>query len=848
MNKMKNKNKILTLTILMVAIIRIAAFTQNQYDLVPYLDGRLYGFADLKGNVVIQPDYEKVKLFDSLGFADVDHYGLKAKINRNGEWAIPPMANHYTMTRVRNFDGNHTKDVPGLYWVSCYNKEGMTLFNTNSKVVNNSIFHYHQRGLQYLYKSVSNDFTNEIFEYGLKKIVFKDSTTNLLRLNGTYFYKDNQYNVDVISDRLIVKAYNPVQFGLYDYKDNLTLPDTFIKMSVIANGKYFIASTKLTSSKNVENIFILNRDGKKVFQKSFTKVKYLFDDLFYVFDSEGNKIINEKGDIITTRYGIEIQPVCDKYFATNSKDTLVLLDKSLQPILYMKGGQLSYSSNKDYFHIRENNRTYLYNKDAKRIFECDSHDLYVQLGLENSNVIILSEDRKDTKTIIDNNGKILFTFSGNITPLNHHNAYLCSHIGKSGIYNLEKGWIFPFTFNRIEHDNATNDLFITKNNISYQIDKKFNIKKIKENVYQGVRTLTTIDSIFFIYPDDVVLSCLNSKEIRAIKDEKITDAKLFITKSTKKFILDSTFTNIIPNGYFLSKLNEFVNLSNGKTGICVTNDTLIGLIDCKGNWLISPLEGKQIVNLDFDYIKIEKHKTYVLYDKNFKPIIVKPNQFVRVIDSDRLALVEFEKFKPQTYLVCDEYLNPLSNIQFESCNFEKNIFINSKFENEQKWICFYTNNYSLDTCLSFEAASFTQDKDGRIIVRNNKGYGIVTKDYDLVVPNKYTKIEYKEPFFFLHESDDNTYILSKDNKIIDLQFKVESITFDEDGENYLLQNIRNEQSIMLDKKGNVLSRFNIYCDLIRKDDYNYFKDMMRCQDKNNKFYYVNKYTGVVYKK
>ena len=79
------KNKILTLTILMVAIIRIAAFTQNQYDLVPYLDGRLYGFADLKGNVVIQPDYEKVKLFDSLGFADVEHFGLKAKINRNGE-------------------------------------------------------------------------------------------------------------------------------------------------------------------------------------------------------------------------------------------------------------------------------------------------------------------------------------------------------------------------------------------------------------------------------------------------------------------------------------------------------------------------------------------------------------------------------------------------------------------------------------------------------------------------------------------------------------------------------------------------------------------------------------------
>ena len=832
----------------MVTIIKIAAIGQYRYDLVPYLDGRLYGFADLKGNVVIQPDYEKVKLFDSLGFADVVHYGLKAKINRNGEWAIPPMANNYTLAQVKNFDGNQTKDIPGLYWVYSYNHERITIFNTKSNAANNSIFYNHQRGLQKLYKGVSKEFTNEIFEYGLKKVVFKDSSTNLLRLDGTYFYKDNQYNVDVISDRLIVKAYNPDQFGLYDYKDNLILPDTFIKMSVIANGKYFTATTNLSSSKHRENIFILNRDGKKVFQKSFAKVTYLFEDFFHVIDSEGNKIINEKGDVIITRYGTEIQPVYKKYIATKYKDTLFLLDKGLQPVLSIKGGELIYGFNRDYFLIREKNRTYLYNKDAKKIFESESSNLFIEPGLENSDEFILSEDRKDTKTLIDINGKILFTFRGNIATLNRHKAYLCSHIGKSGIYNLEKGWIFPFTFNRIEHDNATNDLFITKNNNRYQIDEKFNIKKIKENAYQGVRTLTTIDSIFFIYPDDVVLSCHNSLEIQAIHNEKINGAKLFITKSTKKLILDSTFTNIIPTDYFLSKSNEFVNLNNGKLGICVTNDTLVGLIDNKGNWLISPSKGKQIINSDFGFIKFEKHKHYDLYDNNLKYLKIKPNQMVNVIDSERLVLVMYEKFKPNTFLICDRNLNPLSEIQFENYNYKKNIFINSKFENGQRWTCFYNYNFSLDTCLSYDAVSFPYDSEGRITVKNNEGYGIMADDYTLIVPNKYTKIEFKNPFFFLQGSDEKTSLLTKENKIIDLPFKIESITFDEEGQNYQLGNSNNDQSMMVDKKGNVLARFNINCELIRKDDYNYFKDMMIGKDKDNKFFYVNKYTSVVYKK
>ena len=125
----------------------ISLQAQYTYDLVPYLDGRLYGYANLEGKVVFKPDFEEVKPFDSLGFAEVVHYGLKGKINRKGEWAIPPMANNYTLKQVKNYNGKEAVDVAGLYWVTVYNNDRMTLFNSKKQGSNIDIFYKHHRGL-----------------------------------------------------------------------------------------------------------------------------------------------------------------------------------------------------------------------------------------------------------------------------------------------------------------------------------------------------------------------------------------------------------------------------------------------------------------------------------------------------------------------------------------------------------------------------------------------------------------------------------------------------------------------------------------------------------------------------
>ncbi|MBK6566195.1 MAG: hypothetical protein IPG18_13585 [Saprospiraceae bacterium] len=114
--------------------------------------------------------------------------------------------------------------------------------------------------------------------------MFKDSSTNLMRTDGSFFYSTNQYNVDVINENLIVKAIDPSFFQFYDYKDNLVVSDTFARMSVQGEGKYLLVNK--SQNDYFGSIYILDKNGKKVIDKAFYKVTYLFDDLFFVSDGE----------------------------------------------------------------------------------------------------------------------------------------------------------------------------------------------------------------------------------------------------------------------------------------------------------------------------------------------------------------------------------------------------------------------------------------------------------------------------------------------------------------------------------------------------------------------------------
>jgi hypothetical protein len=823
----------------------ISLQAQYMYDLVPYLDGRLYGYADLEGKVVIKPDFEEVKRFDSLGFADVVHYGLKGKINRKGEWAIPPMANNYTLTQVKNFDGKETVEVPGLYWVTVYNNDRMTLFNTKNYGPNNNIFYKHHRGLSYVRKDLSRYFTYETFEYGLKKVVFKDSSTNLLKLDGTFYYSKNQYNVDVLNEKLVVKALNPLTFQLYDYKDNLVNVDTFFKISVVADGKYLIASKSQYEYHG--NEYILNNEGKKIITKSFYKVRYLFDDLFFVSDYEGNRIINSNAEVINVECGDEIQTACGKYLATSIRDTLFMFDIKGKNLLKRKGAYLGFGFNKNYFILTEKSNSFLYNDDVIKIFEKQGGNIYVQPGLESSDELLLSEEGSQFKTLIKTNGKVLLEIKGEIIAMPFNNTYFIRSGSKNGVFSSEKGWVYPLSYQKLEYDQTGKVLYLSKNKTTYTLDGQFREKKHTSDFYKEVYTISDMDSLFFIYPNGDIVSCSAAIKVRPLMVEGTSDRKLFYANSDKSLVYDSTFANIVPAGFYSEKRNPFVVLKNNKIGICVTNGSLIGLIDSKGKWLISPVTGQKIENKEFGFLSLQNQHISVLYNQNYEPLVVPDGQRLTILDKNRLISSQYQNGY-QVFQVCDHNMKPLAQEWFSNSNYQNTVFIKMTTENGQKKTCFFKEDFRPDTCLHYIVETYIKDSIGRMIVFANDRYGIIDADKNLVAPVKYKNIEYREPFYFLHESDEKTFLLTEDNVLVDLQTRMGSVMYDEESKNYLLRNYDNGQNIMIDRKGSILSRFTGDYELLKKDDYYYFKDMLKGMDERYKPYYVNKWTGVVYRK
>ncbi|MBK8820556.1 MAG: WG repeat-containing protein [Saprospiraceae bacterium] len=821
------------------------SYSQYVYDLVPYLDGRLYGFADLSGNVVIKPDFEEVKPFDSLGFADVVHYGLHGKINRKGEWAVPPMANNYKLTQVKNYNGKETVDVPGVFWATVYNNDRMCLFDTKKKGPNNNVFYKHHRGLKYLNKDLSRYFTYEIFEYGLKKVVFKDSSTNLMRTDGSFFYSTNQYNVDVINENLIVKAIDPSFFQFYDYKDNLVVKDTFTRMSVQGEGKYLLVNK--SQNDYFGSIYILDKNGKKVIDKAFYKVTYLFDDLFFVSDGNGNRIINTKEKIIADNLGDEIQTACKKYFATSVRDSLFLFDKTGRQLLALKQGYLGFGYQYNYFIISSGNNYFLYNDDLKLIFKKEGRIFYVTPLSENSDELIISEEDSEYKTIIKTNGTIVLQNEGEIIYMPAHKAYFIRSKSRKGVFSSGKGWIYPLAYQRMAFEHMEKALYITKNKLIYRIQPDFKEVEFMKDSNDEVYTILEGDKSLFIYPDGEIITCPASSKIRPLIVVGSNERKLFYDQSDKSKIYDSTFTNILPDGFYLNKGDRFVLLKNKKTGFFVTDGNRIGLTNSKGHWLIPPLVGQRIRNQDFGFFSVQTQNKIVLYNQDYKPLPVAEGQRINVIDENLLALGSYDESGYQSFLVCDRHLNPLSDVKFHSYNYQKSVFVRYTTENGQKKTCFYNKNFSPDTCLQYTNVAFMNDSSGRFIVYDGKWHGVMDAGKKLIAPLKFKTIEYKEPFYFLQESEDKTLLLTEENEIKDLQCRMESVMYDEESKNYLLRNYDNGQNVMIDRKGSILSRFTGDYELLKKDDYYYFKDMLKGMDERYKSYYVNKWTGVVYR-
>jgi len=576
--------------------------------LVPYLDDKLYGFSDLDGNIVIKPDFEEVRPFDSLGFADVTHYGLKGKINKKGEWSIPPMGSAYSLNTVSNFDGEKMNPVPHLFYVTSSQNGLISIFNTQKKSSPSLKYYTHHRGLKRMYRNFMRFLEFQNFEYGLKKVIFKDSSTNLMKLDGSYFYENNQYDVDVVNDLIIAKAYDRYYFGLFDYKDNSISTDTFTGLTISENDEYIIASTGLYEYNY--KYFILDKKGQKILHQSFNKIRHLFEDLFYVNDNNTFNVINKKGEVIIPNCGNVVNKISNKYIIIESKDTLQILNKFGKKMLSIKDGKFIFDYERNFFRIKVGNVTAIYNNDLKKLYENDGDGIYVENGYLNSDECIVSESFNRISNLLSKDGEILLTTDGKIIGMATYESYLVYQNYKTGVFSPKEGWVFPLSYDQMEFDHKTSSLYITKDSFIYLVDNNFKIQKIRKDIYTSIREIFTKDSLIFYFPNGKLFKTKNDgRRMTYFETKPGMDPILFIAKGVNSEVLDTNFNNILPDGYYLKPSRSYINIKNNTYGLVVTNGTSIGMVDTKGQLLIPPTIAIDIHKIELGYYLL-KFRTF----------------------------------------------------------------------------------------------------------------------------------------------------------------------------------------------------------------------------------------------
>ncbi len=226
------KNKILALLSTLYFATNIA-FNQENEILMPYLKGNLYGFANAKGEIIVEPKYDYVSLFEN-GFARIKLDKKWGLLNQSGQVIFET-----TAKSISTFDSN------GLAIVQAYNKYGV--INQLGEWV--APLEYYWAGTNYNYIQVKNSIGQTalldskgktIVDFKFERFVFQENlSVNANRIivlqkdkSGLILIRDGKYKLSIepqyesltiLNDQYIIAKKNG-KFGLIDYKKNTIIP------------------------------------------------------------------------------------------------------------------------------------------------------------------------------------------------------------------------------------------------------------------------------------------------------------------------------------------------------------------------------------------------------------------------------------------------------------------------------------------------------------------------------------------------------------------------------------------------------------------------------------------------
>lgn len=412
--------------------ITLHSFSQTEEIQMPYLKGKLYGFANSKGQITIEPKYDYVSLFIN-GFAQVRLNNKWGVIKQDGTLIIEVMANS-----IYRFDSN------GLAKIKAYDKFGVinqlgeyvvpleyygVEIKKNYIQLRNSIG---QVALLNLKGKTFLDFKYDQFNFNKNKsitsnviIVKQENQFGLIQIKKNKVKKKilPQYkSLKLLNNELLIAEKND-KYGLVDYKNNIILPfnyDTFKK-----EANYLLAEQDL------EYKIII-----KVIKPDYLYYNRDFDEIKKEYDHQ-NKIVHylmtQKEVDRLNSYGVDLNR------KPHIKTLYTLINNQGQIIIPSQFGSI-YITEHNLIQVRTNQRTLLYNSNGKLIspLEFDKVD-----DIREDLILVRINTKKDS---VDNSFQ---TNQYREEPIyNKDNTYKFGFIDTTGKIIIPIQYNYAFAFNK----------------------------------------------------------------------------------------------------------------------------------------------------------------------------------------------------------------------------------------------------------------------------------------------------------------------------------------------------------------------------------------------------------------
>jgi hypothetical protein len=342
----------------------------SQDILIPFKKGKLYGYANEAGEMVIAPDFEDAQPFDKNDRAVVVKYGLFGQIDKSGKVLIPcifPRQFNEDRLFVESESGEKKWLNLEKIWLPAFpnyfirnRKDGTVLeCSTRAKV---SIFAFSDN----LRGAVEGNFI-----LGMSSIILKDSTVNIIDTSGQFIFQKKYPNISIYSENLFAIGNEEGHIALMNRDEKLLSGFDFDRIYCPFDSPYLKLKLKDQGLTNTPLNKLMDRQGNMIFKNAYPGLDYICGESFAYLPSgqQSWTILDLQEDSVGVLDFNETKYLGS--FAAGSKNgQKFLLNKSLE-IVDGPFKNLQYNWLLKSIIGHKNDSTYIYlldNEEPKRFF------------------------------------------------------------------------------------------------------------------------------------------------------------------------------------------------------------------------------------------------------------------------------------------------------------------------------------------------------------------------------------------------------------------------------------------------------------------------------------------------